>query len=51
MYQNVRLHLQCVIASEEIGLDENAEKTKYVVMSRDQNARKINNKMIVIKPL
>jgi hypothetical protein len=27
-----------VIASEEIGLEVNAEKTKYMVMSRDQNA-------------
>jgi hypothetical protein len=27
-----------VVASKEIGLEVNAEKTKYVVMSRDQNA-------------
>jgi len=27
-----------VVASEEIGLYVNAEKTKYVVMSREQNA-------------
>jgi hypothetical protein len=27
-----------VIASKEICLDVNADKTKYVVMSRDQNA-------------
>jgi hypothetical protein len=26
-----------VIASKEIGLEVNAEKTKYMVMSRDQN--------------
>jgi len=26
-----------VIASKEIGLDENADKTKYMIMSRDQN--------------
>ena len=29
-----------VIASKEIGLEVNADKTKYVVMSRDQNARR-----------
>jgi hypothetical protein len=27
-----------VVASKEIGLKANAEKTKYMVMSRDQNA-------------
>jgi hypothetical protein len=27
-----------VIASKEIGLEVNAEKTKYMVMSRDRNA-------------
>jgi hypothetical protein len=27
-----------LIASKEIGLELNAEKTKYMVMSRDQNA-------------
>jgi hypothetical protein len=27
-----------LIASKEIGLEVNAEKTKYIVMSRDQNA-------------
>ena len=27
-----------VVASKEIGLEVNADKTKYVVMSRDQNA-------------
>ena len=26
------------VASKEIGLDVNADKTKYMVMSRDQNA-------------
>jgi hypothetical protein len=38
-----------VIASKKIGLEVNAEKTKYMVMSRNQNARhnhniKIDNK-------
>jgi len=37
-----------VVASNEIGLDVNADKTKYMVVSRDQNAgrshsMKINN--------
>ena len=27
-----------VVASKEIGLDVNADKTKYMVVSRDQNA-------------
>jgi len=27
-----------VVASKEIGLEVNADKTKYIVMSRDQNA-------------
>jgi hypothetical protein len=27
-----------VITSKELGLEVNAEKTKYMVMSRDQNA-------------
>ena len=30
-----------VFASKENGLDVNADKTKYMVRSRDQNARKI----------
>jgi hypothetical protein len=39
-----------VVASKEIGLEVNAEKTKYMVMSRDQNAGqnhkiKIDNKL------
>jgi len=31
------------VASKEIGLDVNANKTKYMVMSRDQNARRSHN--------
>ena len=27
-----------VVATKEIGLEENADKTKYMIMSRDQNA-------------
>ena len=27
-----------VVATKEIGLDVNADKTKYMIMSRDQNA-------------
>jgi hypothetical protein len=34
-----------LIASTEIGIEVNAEKTKYMVMSRDQNAEQ-NNTMI-----
>jgi hypothetical protein len=29
-----------VVASKEMGLEVNADKTKYIVMSRDQTARK-----------
>jgi hypothetical protein len=32
-----------LIASKEIGLEVNAEKTKYMAMSRDQNAEKDNS--------
>jgi hypothetical protein len=32
-----------LIASEEIGLEVNADKTKYMVMSRDQNAGRNSN--------
>jgi hypothetical protein len=32
-----------VVASKETGLEVNADKTKYMVMSRDQNARRSQN--------
>jgi hypothetical protein len=32
-----------LIATKEIGLEANAEKTKYMVMSRDQNAGQDGN--------
>jgi hypothetical protein len=32
-----------VVASKEIGLEVNADKIKYLVMSRDQNAGRIHN--------
>jgi hypothetical protein len=42
--QSIKKHAEdLVIASKEIGLDVNAEKTKYMVMSRDQNAGQNHN--------
>ena len=32
-----------VVGSEEIGLEVSADKTKYIVMSRDQNAGRIHS--------
>ena len=32
-----------VAAAREIGLEVSADKTKYMVMSRDQNARRIHS--------
>jgi len=32
-----------VVASKEIGLEVNADETKYIVMSRDQNAGQSHN--------
>jgi hypothetical protein len=32
-----------VVASKDIGLEGNADKTKYMVMSRDQNAGRNHN--------
>jgi hypothetical protein len=39
-----------VIASNEIGLEVNAEKTKYMVMSQNQNAGH-NHNIKIINPL
>jgi hypothetical protein len=35
-----------VVATKEIGLEVNADKTKYMVMSRDQNAGRTHSKKI-----
>jgi hypothetical protein len=40
-----------LIASKETGLEVNAEKTKYMVMSRDQNAGQNGNIQIGINRL
>ena len=32
-----------VVATKEIGLEVNAHKTKYMTVSRDQNAGRIHN--------
>ena len=40
-----------VIVSKETGLDVNADKTKYMVMSREQNAGRSYNKRLIIVSL
>jgi len=35
-----------VVATKEIGLEVNADKTKYMVMSRDQNAERCHSMKI-----
>jgi hypothetical protein len=45
-----------VVATKEIGLEVNTDKTKYMVMSRDGNAGwgdsvKIDNRSMIIGPL
>jgi hypothetical protein len=35
-----------VVATKEIGLEVNADKTKYMIMSRDQNAGRSHNMRI-----
>ena len=39
-------HVFLTVASKETGLEVNAQKTKYVIMSREQNARQDHNIMI-----
>jgi len=36
-------HRGLVVASKEIGLEVNADKTKYMVMPQDQNAGQSHN--------
>ena len=37
-----------VAATKEIGLEVNAHKTKYMIVSRDQNARRIHRRRIIV---
>ena len=39
------------MGSNDIGLEVNADKTKYIVTSQDQNARQNQNIRLVIAPL
>jgi hypothetical protein len=39
-----------VVASKEIRLEVNADKTKYLVMSRDQNAGQNHNIKLMLNP-
>jgi hypothetical protein len=40
-----------VVVSKESGLEVNADKTEYMVMSRDRNARRIKILGLMIVPL
>jgi len=40
-----------VVATKEIGLEVNADKTKYIIMSRDQNARRSTVCRLITVPL
>jgi len=39
-----------VVASKETGPEVNADKSKYMVMSRDQNARRSHNMKVDKRP-
>jgi len=41
----IKKNRSLVVASKETGLEVNAKKTKYMGMSRDQNARRSHNMM------
>jgi len=40
-----------LVVSKESGLKVNADKTKYMVMSRDENAERNHKKRLIILPL
>ena len=40
-----------VVATKEIGLEINVDKTKYMIMSRDQNAGRSHSMRLIIVPL
>ena len=40
-----------LVATKEIGLEVNADKTKYMVMSRDRNAGRGHSVKMIIAPL
>jgi hypothetical protein len=40
-----------VVANKEIGLEVNADKTVYMVVCRDQNARQSHSLRLIIVPL
>jgi hypothetical protein len=48
-YQEITVTL--LVGSKEIGLEVNADKTMYVVMSRDQNAGRSHNINLTVVPL
>jgi hypothetical protein len=39
-----------VVAAKKIGLEVNADKTKYMVMSRDQNTGRTHSMKMIIAP-
>jgi hypothetical protein len=49
--QTIKKHSIFLVGSKEIGLEMDADKTKYVVMSRDQNAVQSHNIKIDNSPL